>query len=424
MSFLSTQRVDLDSPGYAKNDIYYDTKEIVVQDCELNTTIGRFNQSLTSLQFGSTSQIIIPNTDMVYEVYLHMTLPAVILDQTITTGWCYDIIREISFTFGQSNVSNLRLSGKSIRQLNVMSSATREKATEMVTVLGGEGHRAVTGVIPEGTICIPLPWSNMSGDKKKPFDMSLLNNPVQLQITLNDGTSIYGGQAASFPTALSSASVFMRTGTLSDKSNSIRQELMNNSSLMYEYPFYHKVSPSPKYGLVTDTTTVNRVELLEFIESDLQTIIFSVHDTPQQKKTVAGLSGPSPGVSLECFDINLEYNGQTIFSCPGNSARLIPMAWDAGASGVIDNYLAPDALYTNIPHTSYAYMIPFGSMKNINFYDKFDNTSRFSSQTLQLSFRCTGLTGLTGARSGELHATYVYSAAAAIQAGVANIQFS
>ena len=166
------------------------------------------------------------------------------------------------------------------------------------------------------------------------------------------------------------------------------------------------------------------MELLEFIESDLQTIVFSVHDTPQQKKTVAGFSGPSPGVSLECFDITLEYNGQTVFSCPGNSARLIPMAWDSGSSGVLDHYLEPASDYKDISHTSYVYMIPFGSMKNINFHNKFDNTSRFSSQTLQLSFRCTGLTGLVGARSGELHATYVYSAAAAIQGGVANIQFS
>lgn len=424
MSFLTAERVDLDAPGYAKNDIYYNTKEIIVQDCELNTTIGRFNQSLTSLVFGSTSQVIIPNSDMVYEVYLHMKLPPVILNQTLSTGWCYDIIREISFTFGQANVSNLRLSGKSIRQLAVMSSQTREKSTELITVLGGEGHRVVSGVAPEGTVIIPLPWSNIDCFKKKPFDMSLLNNPVQIQITLNDGTSIYGGSAASFPTGLSSASVFMRTGTLSDKSNSIRQELMNNSGLMYEYPFYHKVSPSPKYGLTMDGVTVNRVELLEFIESDLQTIIFSVHDTALQTKPAAALASPAPGISLECFDINLEYNGQTIFSAPGNSARLIPMAWDAGASGVTDNLLDQDVAYTNIPNTSYVYMIPFGSMKNINFHDKFDNTSRFSSQTLQLSFSCAPVATLAGPRTGQLHATYVYSASASIQAGVANIQFS
>ena len=119
MSYVSTTRTDLDAPGFSKSELYYDTKELVVSDVEVNTTIGRFNQSLTSLQFGSTSQIIIPNDSFVYECFLHMVLPAVIANQTLPTGWCYDLIRSVEYSWGQSNVSQLRLDGYSIRHLNM-----------------------------------------------------------------------------------------------------------------------------------------------------------------------------------------------------------------------------------------------------------------------------------------------------------------
>lgn len=421
--FLSSTRTNLDAPGTQVSDTYYNTEEIIVKAAEMTTHIGRFSQSLSSLAFGSTSQINIPSQDVIHETFLHLVLAPTVVNQTLPRGWAYDLIREISWTWGASNVSNLRLSGKSIRQLAMESACTKEKRSELL-VLGGESFNGSSGTVsPEATIIIPLPWSNTQGtDKPKGFDTSLLSNNITIQITLNDGNKIYGG-SATIPTALTAASVFLRQSEFSDRSNSLKADLMRNPSLLYQVPFLHKTSPSPKYNIVMDGVTVNTVELLEFLESDLMNIIFSVHNTGLQ--VASGTNAPTPGASAELLDIELLWNGQTIFKAPGASARLVNMIFDTGASGTDDVALNQTTPWAANALVSYIYTIPFGDMKNINFSGRngyYDNTGRYTNQTMSLRFKARQITGASG--TGELHSTYVFSSVCGIQNGVATIQFA
>lgn len=421
--FLSSTRTNLDAPGSQISSVYYNTSEIVVKQAEMHTHIGRFTSSLSSLAFSSTSQVNIPSQDVIHETFLHIKLPPTVANQTLPRAWIFDLIREVSWTWGASNVSNLRLSGKSIRQLAMQSASTKEKRSELL-VLAGESFNGSSGTIsPEGTVILPFPWSNTQGDDKpKGFDTSLLSNNIQLQITLNDGNKIYGGSAA-IPTAIQSGSVFLRQSEFADRSNSLKADLMRNPSLLYQVPFLHKTSPSPKYNIVMDGVTTNTVELLEFLESDLMNIVFSVHNTGLQ--VASGTNAPTPGVSAELLDIELLWNGQTIYSAPGASARLVNMIFDSGASGMDDVALNQTTPWAANALVSYIYTIPFGDMKNMNFSGDggyYDNSGRYTNQTMSLRFKARQIPGASG--SGQLESTYIFSSVCGIQNGVATIQFA
>lgn len=418
--FVSQKRVSLNAPGVKKNTLYYDQSESTVSEVESNTVIGRFEQSLTSLAFGSSSQIIIPNQDFINQCILVVTLPDLTADQTLCHGWLFGLIREINYSFGQANVSQLRLSGKSLLQTIMRECETQEKRSELLR-LAGESLTAQNTRPITATIVLPLPWSSVVADNKKPFDSSILSNPVQIQITLNSNTSIYGGTDP-LPTALSSASVYMRQTVLADRSNSIKMDLLNNPSMIYSYPFNHRQSPSSKFNLVSGS--VNNVELTEFLESDLLNILFSVQYTVDQVK--AGAIAPNPNNTLICTDIELLYNGQTVYKAPGQTARLINMLWDEGSSGAedarIDRTVAP---YTSQQVTSYFYQIPFADVKAMIYDGQFCNTGRFSSQTMVLRFtpRNYDPNDVT-VHQCQADFTYIYQSVAEISNGVCNIQFS
>lgn len=419
--FLSSQAVDLNARGEIVNDVYYNRSQVVVQDCEVSTTLGRFTQSLTSLQFGSTSQITIPNQDIIHEVYLHIKLPALVANQTLPRGFCFDIIREVTYNWGASNSPNMRLSGKSIRQISMESCETKEKRGEALQLAGEAFNNPSPTVTPEGTVILPMPWSNYQGDKKKKgYDTSLLNNPITIQITLHDAGVIYGGSATP-PTALAQGEVFLRQTAFQDRSNSLRMDLQNNPSMMYLYPFYHKYTPVPKYNIPLDGVTRHTITLQEFLDADLQNIIFSVHPTALQKRN--GTNAPTPGVSCELLDIELLYNGQTIYKAPGASARLTPMSFYGGASGIEDVLLTQTTPWGNASIVDYVYSIPFSYAKSVNYEYKFENSPRFANQTMSLSFAARPVGGGAGV-IGELHSTYIYSAYSKTMDGVCSIQLS
>lgn len=419
--YTSQKRVSLNAPGTVKNSLYYSTSDTTVSSVEANTVIGRFEQSLTSLAFGSSSQIIIPNQDFIHQVFLTVRLPDLTANQTLCHGWLFGLIREINYSWGQANVSQLRLSGKSLLQCLMRESESQEKRSELLR-LGGESLTAANTRPVEATVVLPLPWSVMAGKNKLPFDTSILNNPIQIQVQLNAASAIYGGTDP-LPTAVSSASIFMRQTVLADRSNSIKWDLMKNPNMIYSYPFNHRQSPSSKFNLVSGS--VNNLELTEFLESDLLNILFSVQYTEDQVRTAAGIT-PNPTASLICTDIELLYNGQSVYKAPAQSARLINMLWDEGSSGAesayIDRTVSP---YTSQQITSYVYQIPFADIKAMIYDGAFCNTGRFSSQTMVLRFTPRNYDPAdVSVRTCQADFTYIYQAVSEVSNGVMNIAFS
>jgi len=200
--------------------------------------------------------------------------------------------------------------------------------------------------------------------------------------------------------------------------------MMANPSMIYGYPFVHRQSTSSKFGLSSESQ--NNIELTEFLESDLLNICFSVHYTEDQTRTATGIT-PNPHNSLICEDVELLYNGQTVFRCQGNAIDLLSGSlWDSGAPGTpqarINRTTSP---YTSSQVTGHVYQIPMADVKAMVYDGQYCNTSRYSSQTMQLRITPRNIDpNDTTVKVCEAHFTYLYSAIAEISNGVVNIQFS
>lgn len=416
MSYTSKDRVLLDSAGERKTSLYYTKPSIEVNDVECDFVCGRYTQSATSLSWGSTSQFVIPNNNFLSQCFLHVKLPNLIAGQTLPKGWLIAAIKEITYSIGSSNISQLRISGKTLYHSLMVEAKTAEQKDEILR-LAGEAYNTINTKAIEGTVILRLPWSSMSA--KKPLDTSLINNPIQISITFKSAAEVYGGSAVP-PTAMTACELFTREGVLTDKSNSLKKDLMSNSDLMYSYPFMHLQSASTKY--LTTLAGEKTVEISEFLNSDLVNIIFSVHYTGAQRN--AGSGPVYPNIGLECNDIELLYNGQTVAKMPGRSGRLINMLWDAGASYADDVHFGATSPWTESAVQSFVYSIPLGDMKAIVFDKKYENVSRYSTQTFQLKFTPQAVLASDPDQAIEVHFTYVYNAIASFSMGTCNIQFS
>lgn len=425
---VTTKRVLLNSPGERLSDIYYRDSETRVQDVETLGIMGRFEQTLI-LNWGSKSNIQIPNSgNILHQVFLHMKLPQIVADQFVNRGWLYNAIESITWTLGSSTQSQLLLPQKSIFQTAMSMMKTAEERSQALRAGGGEHVDPTTDSIC-ATIIIPLPWSSMRSDgdnTKKGIDTSLLNSNINLQITLSSADKVYGG-IGQRPTGPLEAFIFTREEVLTNQNNSIRNVLMNNSEKMYSYPFIHKQAPTPRQVVINNPSVVN---LAEILESDLQAITWTAHLNDDAN---SGSNNRAPNVllPLECIDIELKYNGQTIFKAPGRTSHLIPSLYDGGASHVEHSRIlrtGDTSGQNSVPANSYVYYIPFASMfhKNINYEGMYSNSPRFANQTMQLSLTVldapeANSPPLTGA---TIYFTYYYSGVAEISAGVSTITFA
>src|ERR1700679_1604520 len=143
MMYLSTKRSLLSNPGIKMDDIYYGPFNTTVEMSEVTYNLGRLTIGLSQLNFGSQSQLIIPNNSLLSTCYLHLELPAIIANQTICRGWGYAAINNINFLFGSSNVSQIQLSGQSLFQTIMMEAETAEKRSELFR---GWGYAAINNI--------------------------------------------------------------------------------------------------------------------------------------------------------------------------------------------------------------------------------------------------------------------------------------
>lgn len=423
---VTNKRVLLNSPGINISDIYYTDASTRVTDKETMPIQGRFQSSLI-LNWGSTSNIQIPNSgNILHQVFLHIQIPALQTNEFINRGFLYNCIESLTWTLGSSTQSQLKYDQKSIFQM-AMSMMNTEEYRSMALIVAGDEHVNPTVNPIDATLILPLPWSSLRASEdegKKGIDTGLLSSNINLQITLSSADKIYGGSASPHPVGPLQCFVYTREEVLTNKADSIRTELMNNSTQIYSYPFIHRSSPTPRQVTIGTQQTVNLQELLE---SDLQAITFTAH-LDQDRDNTGGFA-PNVLLGLQCRDIELLYNGQTVWKAPGRSARLIPSLYDGGASSIKHSRIRRDSTLSGVATDEvdmYVYYIPFSSMfkKNINYQGAYSNSPRFANQTFQLRLTVLNPPQVTGFDGAFIHFTYYYSAVAELSSGVSTITFA
>lgn len=427
--FLTTKRVLLSSPGIRKTELYYTEADTVVDEVETQLLHGRYETSL-NLFFGTTSNIIIPNSgNFLHHCLLHIKLPPVQENEFLPRGWGYALLSQLTFTLGASTMSQLRLSGKTIFQTVMQMCRTSEKKNSVLLLGGQEYTKSSNGEPVEAIVFLPLPWSSLAtGSRAKlGLDTGLLTSQVNVQISINPASSIYGG-SATHPTAMTECFFITREQELSNKANSLRKELMGNSDMMLAFPFVRKESSSPKF---TTTETNVTLSISEFLESDLQGIMFSAHLIEDQDNT--DNFAPNPLFALECVDLELLYNGQTLIKLRGKAGNFVDMFYNDGSSHIDNSRIARTSTVSGVPSSpdqSHIYSFNMNMLRqNISYEGSYSNTGRFANQTMQLKLKIKNPPNLAVPQFGVpqpvvVHFTYLYSAVAEIQNGISTITFA
>lgn len=420
--YLANKRTALSNAGIKMDDLYYSAMNSTVELTECTFNLGRFNTSLSQLQFGGTSQVIIPNSSFCSGVYINFTLPPVVANQTLPRAWGYAFIQSVSYLFGSSNISQIDLPRHVLFQTLMMECETAERRSALLTI-GGEEILVPTTTNPTASVYIPLPFSSICGiNQKLPFDTSILDNPITLQISLARADQVYGGSGVK-PNSFLSGNVILRQGDLSNKDQSLRNVLMKNPSLMYSYPFIHRQAGGVSVGnSFTGSTSPNppvSVTLQSIINADLVGLSFGVVPINKLSNT-SGTTCPNPFFYDELTNVKITFNGLDMYNSPNNLYKLANLALTRAGSGsystsvITDSALAP---FTTQAQDCYAIFVDFSRTRTACFDGKYANVWRIGNNVLTLSFNTA-----TSAQY-QLFVTYHYNGVLEVQNGQTRIYF-
>lgn len=407
MKYLTNKKIVLSSPGYALNDLYYSNSDSVVEATECTYSTGRYQYSLQSAQFGSASQIIIPNSSFVGQLYLHATLT---LPTNVNVGnaWLYSSIASVSYIFGSSNVPQITLGGQSLFELALLECDTAEKRNALMIYSGAATRNTGAAVKISADCVIPLPFSSLVGlVPKRLFDTNLLQNPIIIQINFNQASSIFAGVGVK-PSAFDNATAYIRQGDLTNKAESLRNALRLDPGVSMNYPFIHHqtYTPGPHTGVVAGGASNVSLALQSIINADLVGLSFHVMKQ-------ADLASGDYFNWQEVTNISLLYNGLIIYYAPGSMHKLVSMMDGNLGSPSAQYALATSASSNEIVPT----MINFSRMKSLSFTNHFANTFRIPNNTLTLQYNTPDTDQYV------CFVTYHYNGMAQIQNGQANIYF-
>jgi hypothetical protein len=421
LQYLASKRSEIASPGIKMMTEYYSALNSSVQLAEVNYNIGRFTVSLNNLSFNGFTQVLIPNQSLVSTVYLSLTLPPILSNQTICKGWGLAIINSISFILGASNVSQITIPGYSMFSALMAESDSNEKMDDLLVNAGSEQLVPTAGNI-NANIMIRLPFSGACALKSKlPYDSSMLNNPIILQINFGSAATIYGGSNTTIPTGFLQAQLVLCQGDFTNKENSLSFPLRANPTLEYTYPWIHlqQASVGQFFGSTNSSQPVS-VTLQSIINSDLVAIYFYAVQT-QYLSSSAG-SSPSPFLADQLSNIQLLFNGLVLYQTPNTLSNLVDDKNTPGAFYYTTSLLTSlggggFGPYSDTPVKCYLSEISFSRLRAICIGNEMMNTLRIGNQSLVLNFN----TSTTN--SYQLFVTYCYNSVIETSQGNSKIYF-
>ncbi len=439
LRYLAVKRSALSAPGTILDENYYTANNSVVSLVETTYSTGRLTMSLTSTDFNSQSQVLIPNSSFISDTYLTLTLPNLLDNQTLCRGWGYACINSLSYLFGSSNVSQLTINGQSVWHRISMQCDTEEKRSELWR-LGGEEYLTpimftdpADGVVKRdpsavlsATVLLPFPWSSSCGANPKiGFDSNCLMNPLTIQVQFDQAQRIYGGSAVK-PAGFNNATIIVVTGDLSNKNQSLRRELELRPDLSMFYPFIHSQSftsadfagsswkaqggPSPPISIPVQA----------FINADLIGMTLSVVRTSLLTPIANG--SPSPMLYDAIQNVELLWNGTLLYRSPADSWKCTSMRSSIGAQYFKNSSIVPHAgvgPFDSVPVDTYPLHIDFSRVRGLSFENHFQNVFRIANQTLTLNFNTEGDSTVRY----RAYFTFYYNGCAQVQQGSTSIFF-
>jgi hypothetical protein len=247
------------------------------------------------------------------------------------------------------------------------------------------------------------------------LDTKLSTQPIQITLqtaNLNEFTDIGDSMTPRFGSQWKSSTIQMWQEELSDKSLSVRNELLAMPEFNVGYPFQYaqsipfEISPAAGDDGLSGVSPEMKLNITSIINSDLTTFLFNV--TWNGRSTPSTDSGQyCPCYGEELIDIQLLLNGQRFFAFEGDSYKFVSLAKQFDDTGYDVPMPSKNTTKSGAPSNAFPtignlYEFNNSRLRSIIAESHLQNTARFTNQTFQLSFKINRLTGylLTGAVPG------------------------
>lgn len=476
----------LSGPGAVlENALYYDITSSTVTAVELQETFQKDRIDFNNPRFGASPTCYIPSVLFANTVFVNMTLPSQTWGSDVSDayfhaphGWGFSAINSIILYMGASSVAQIQMSGdsnflimmatcetvskrealldKAGRYLNtqdpssIMGAPVANKPIFRRRRYGDFGTPIYSQDINNGSVGrntdldsadlrnamvpIRLPFSSMIAiEKRISLDTKLLTQPLQITLGLRNAGEIFDTNLpdTTFQN-LSSLTCQLWQQELSDKSMSVRQELLRQPEFNVGYPFQYVQSYDISVPTVSasvnrsafDGTQDTRMNLSALINSDLTTMLFYVRNNNASGRRNEGTSANNANITTMNFkngawaygerldNMELKLNGQRFYAFDSDNysqatlAKQIdhpnvpvykPILYTAssGASvaatekqfiGSTKNGVTNQWAYPSRKVNSNFYELNFGKLRSITSEAHMQNTGRFTNQTFQISF--------------------------------------
>lgn len=436
----------LSSPGtLLENTLYYDINSSSIVAVEQQATFAKDRITMNNYSMDASPSAYIPSVLFAGTVFWIAKLnqsakwasSGTAIDKTknafcAPSGWGFAAINQVIVYMGASTIAQIQISAMTNYLVNA---ATCETASKRAKMLEGAGRylnpadtRSImaTQVLNQSmwrlkhygdffnttvisspplftamTQCvvpIRLPWSSMAAlDKRLSMDCKLSTQPIQITLFGNgpsDFLAMGSDTQTQIGTAWDDSTIQLWQEELSDKSLSVRNELLAMPEFNVGYPFQY--AQSIPFDIVTqsdDGTSQHEfvMNITSIINSDLTTFLFNI--------TWSGRTNPQNGQPCPLYgelltDITLLLNGQRFFGfnedCyqfvtlakqlddPNQTAMIMPAA-NATYPGTADG--------TGFIVSGNIYEFNNSRLRSIISEANLQNTARFTNQTFQLSFK-------------------------------------
>lgn len=437
----------LSAPGTVlENSLYYDINSSSVTAVEEQATFNKDRISLNNFTFGSTPSAYIPSVYFANSVFWcpsfnpNAVWPAdVAQDDTSFTinvpeGWGFAALKNIIVYMGASSIAQIQISALTNFLICLATCETRQKRDKMIKgagaylngydylspIVGGQGANfpifaysqygqyfladspnpdfSPAPWLSRAVVPLRLPWSSMAIlDKRLSLDTKLSTQPIQITLqtaALSEFAVLGASMTNVFGSAWDSSTIQLWQEELSDKSLSVRNELLAMPEFNVGYPFQYAQSiPFEVINNVDNGTSAVefKMNITSIINSDLTTFLFNITWAGrQQTNPSSGQYCPLYGEEL--IDVQLLLNGQRFFAFDGDSYQYVTLAkqMDDPLYSIImpsRNTTATSDAYVGWRTTGNFYEFNNSRLRSIIAESHLQNTARFTNQTFQLSFK-------------------------------------
>lgn len=465
----------LSAPGTVlENSLYYDINSSSVTAVEEQATFAKDRIVLNNFTMGSTPSAYIPsvlfaNTVFWMPVFKDYDIPAGTTNlndrkMNIPIGWGFAALQNIIVYMGASSIAQIQISGITNMHVNLATCETFAKRSKMLEGAGrylnphdahsrmgafnaGYSMWSIKAYGPfvnpnqtnytfgapflrQAVVPLRLPWSSMAIlDKRLSMDCKLSTQPIQITLqtrALQEFCDVDATVATWLTNSWDSSTIQLWQEELSDKSLSVRNELLAMPEFNVGYPFQYAQSipfeitttlPNLAYDNL-DASTKITMNITSIINSDLTTFLFSV-TWSGRSQTVPSSGQFCPCYSEELLNIELLLNGQRFFFFDNDAYQFVTLAKQLDTVNYecpipilnVNQNIGPNAYGGRAAlATPYIYEFNNSRLRSIIAESHLQNTARFTNQTFQLRFHINRTSFYLGTVASSQPATlYAYN---------------